>query len=87
MKTVKIALTAIALTLTAAPVASFAAELVDQAPQHQQEIGVVSAGGANSLDGLQSQLAAKAEAAGATSFRINSTTGNNQLHGTAVIYQ
>ncbi|OON39359.1 hypothetical protein BTJ39_13845 [Izhakiella australiensis] len=85
MKSLSIILTAAALITL--PAAGFAAELVAQAPHNQQSIGVVSANGVNNLDSLQAQLSAKADEAGAKSFRITSTTGNNKLHGTAEIFQ
>ncbi|KQN55502.1 DUF1471 domain-containing protein (plasmid) [Erwinia sp. E602] len=85
MKTIKMTLAAIALTTVS--FAGFAADQVSSAPEQQQEIGVVSASGASNLTSLEARLAAKAEQAGAKSFRITSASGNNKLHGTAVIYQ
>ncbi|MCI4182853.1 DUF1471 domain-containing protein, partial [Dickeya dianthicola] len=41
----------------------------------------------NTLDGLQAQLAAKADAAGAKSFQITSVQGDDTLHGNAVLYK
>lgn len=84
MKTLKMTLAAIALTSVS--FAGFAADIVNQEPVNQQQVGVVSASGTN-LSSLESQLAAKADAAGAKSFRITSTTGNNLMHATAEIYQ
>ncbi|MEM6049823.1 YdgH/BhsA/McbA-like domain containing protein [Erwinia sp. P7711] len=84
MKTMKMTLAALALTSLS--FASFAAESVNQEPMNQQQVGVVSATGSN-LSSLESQLATKADAAGAKSFRITSTTGNNRMHATAEIYQ
>ncbi|SLM65150.1 MULTISPECIES: YdgH/BhsA/McbA-like domain containing protein [Dickeya] len=50
-------------------------------------IGSVSAT-AMTLDGLQASLSDKASAAGASEFRIITTTGSdNQLRGVAAIYQ
>jgi hypothetical protein len=43
--------------------------------------------GASDLTSLENSLAAKADAAGAKTFQIISTTGDNKLHGTAVIYK
>jgi hypothetical protein len=51
------------------------------------KIGVVSAEGATTLDGLEAKLAEKAEAAGATGYSITSANTNNKLSGTAVIYK
>ena len=85
MKSIKITLAAVALSgLT---FGAFAAEQVSSDPLNQQKIGTISAQGGSSLDSIEAQLNAKAEAAGAKSFRITSTTGQNKLHGTAVIYQ
>ncbi|WP_038899947.1 multiple stress resistance protein BhsA [Dickeya dadantii] len=51
-----------------------------------QSIGSVSAT-ANTLDGLQANLSEKANAAGAKSFRIiSATSGENQMHGVAELY-
>jgi len=49
--------------------------------------GVIVASGATDLSSLKSQLAAKADAAGAKAFTITSTSGNNLMHATAVIYK
>lgn len=84
MKTLKMTLAAIALTSVS--FAGFAADIVNQEPVNQQQVGVVSASGTN-LSSLEAQLAAKADAAGAKSFRVTSTTGNNRMHATAEIYQ
>lgn len=85
MKTLK--LTLAALTLSTMTFGAFAADVVNSDPLHQQEVGTISAQGGNNLDSLEAQLSAKADAAGAKSFRITSTSGQNRLHGTAVIYQ
>lgn len=85
MKTIKMTIAAIALASVS--FTGFAADLVNSAPQQQQQVGVISAGGASNLSSLEAKLAAKAEQAGAKSFRITSTSGDNKLHGTAVIYQ
>lgn len=84
MKTLKMTLAAIALTSVS--FAGFAADIVGQDPVNQQQVGVISATGTN-LSSLESQLSTKADAAGAKSFRITSTTGNNRMHATAEIYQ
>ncbi|HAU5564658.1 TPA: DUF1471 domain-containing protein [Serratia fonticola] len=84
MKSIKMVLAAVALSSIA--FGSMAVELVNQAPLNQQQIGVVSASGSTNLTSLEHQLSEKASAAGAKSFRITSTSGNNKLNGTAVIY-
>ncbi|PXW53374.1 multiple stress resistance protein BhsA [Grimontella sp. AG753] len=52
-----------------------------------QKMGSVSASGATTLSGLHEELAQKAEAAGAGSYRIVAAGGENQMHGVAVIYK
>lgn len=84
MKSIKLTLAAVALSSIA--FGSMAADLVNEAPLNQQQIGVISASGSTNLTSLENQLAEKASAAGAKSFRITSTSGNNKLNGTAVIY-
>jgi len=86
MKTIKYAVAAVALTTLSFGV--FAAESVTAAQANSMnKIGVVSAEGATTLDGLEARLAAKAEAAGATGYTITSANTNNKLSGTAVIYK
>ncbi|MFS7161773.1 YdgH/BhsA/McbA-like domain containing protein [Serratia proteamaculans] len=85
MKNLKIPLTAI--VLASASFGSFAADLVNSQPADQQKVGVVTVSGASDITTLEAGLAAKADAAGAKSFRIIGAGGSNQLHGTAVIYQ
>jgi ABC-type phosphate transport system substrate-binding protein len=86
MKTIKYAVAAVALTTLS--VGAFAAESLTAAQANSMnKIGVVSAEGATTLDGLEARLAAKAEAAGATGYTITSANTNNKLSGTAVIYK
>ena len=86
MKTIKYA--AIATVLSALSFGAFAAQSINPAnTQGLNKIGVVSADGATTLDGLEAELAAKAEAAGATSYSIISAKTNNKINGTAVIYK
>ncbi|TQI79606.1 uncharacterized protein DUF1471 [Serratia fonticola] len=84
MKNVKMTIAAIALASVS--FGSFAANLVNSQPQDLQKVGVVSVSGATDLTSLENKLSAKADQAGAKSFQIISTTGNNKLHGTAIIY-
>ncbi|NMP28313.1 DUF1471 domain-containing protein [Rahnella sp. SAP-1] len=51
-----------------------------------QDFGTVTATD-NNLDSLEATLAAKATAAGATSYKIIEAGGQNNLHGTAVLYK
>ena len=51
------------------------------------KIGVVSADGATTLDGLEAKLAEKAAVAGATGYSITSAVGKDKMSGTAVIYK
>lgn len=86
MKSIKYIVPALALSFVS--FASIAATQIQHTPSTGlNEIGVVSASSAGTLTDLESALAKKAEDAGATSFLITSATGNNKLHGTAVIYR
>ena len=85
MKTIKYAVAVIALS--ALSFGAFAAqEIAADQTQNLNKIGVVSAQGATTLDGLEARLAAKAEAAGAKAYTITSAHSNNKLSGTAIIY-
>ncbi|HDT2075870.1 DUF1471 domain-containing protein [Enterobacter cloacae] len=86
MKTIKYAVAAVALS--ALSFGAFAAEPVSSTQaQGMNKIGVVSAEGATTLDGLEAKLAEKAAAAGASGYTITSANTNNKLSGTAVIYK
>lgn len=84
MKSIKLSI--IAALLSTVSFAGFAAQQVNYSPVDQQKIGVISATGSSDLTSLENQLSEKAAAAGAKSFRITSTSGDNNLHGTAIIY-
>ncbi|WP_199635411.1 YdgH/BhsA/McbA-like domain containing protein [Serratia sp. PAMC26656] len=84
MKNLKMTLAAIALASVS--FGSFAAELVNTQPAELQKTGVITVSGASDLTSLENKLAAKADEAGAKSFQIISTAGDNKLHGTAIIY-
>jgi multiple stress resistance protein BhsA len=84
MKNIKLAVPAV--ILGSLSFGSMAADLVSSAPDNQQKIGVISATGSTNLASLESQLSEKAQLAGAKSFLITSTSGQNNLHGTAIIY-
>ncbi|WP_263054035.1 multiple stress resistance protein BhsA [[Curtobacterium] plantarum] len=77
----------VAAVLSGLSFASVAAQQVSSAPLDQQKIGVISATGSTNLLSLEQQLSEKASDAGAKSFRITSTSGSNNLHGTAVLYR
>ena len=86
MKTIKYAVAVIALSTLS--FGAFAAQAVNPAQaQGMNKIGVVSADGATTLDGLEAQLAKKAADAGATGYSITSANTSNKLSGTAVIYK
>lgn len=76
-----------AVILSSLSFASFAAVQVQASPAGQQEIGTVAATAGSNLSSLENQLAQKAEASGASSYRITSVTGSDKLHGTAVLYK
>ncbi|VTQ52239.1 Multiple stress resistance protein BhsA precursor [Campylobacter jejuni] len=73
MKSIK--LFAVAVALTAVTFGSVAAQL-----------NTVTAT-STTLDGMESTFAAKAAAAGATSYKIIEAGGQNQIHGTAILYK
>ncbi|MGH1592642.1 multiple stress resistance protein BhsA [Yersinia proxima] len=86
MKNIKYIVPALALSL--ASFASVAATQIQHAPATgSNEIGIVAASNAGTLTELENALAKKADEAGATSYLITSATGNNKLHGTAIIYR
>ena len=85
MKNVKTLIAAV--VLSSISFASFAAVEVQATPAGQQKVGTITATAGTNLGSLEDQLAQKAEAMGASSFRITSVTGPNTLHGTAVIYK
>ncbi|KEY60776.1 YdgH/BhsA/McbA-like domain containing protein [Serratia sp. DD3] len=79
---------ALSAVLSMATFTSFAAESVNQQQSmNLTKAGVVSAGQASTLDTLEQQLAAKAAAQGATSYRIIAAGGNDLLYGSAEIYK
>jgi len=85
MKNVK---TLIAATiLSSLSFASFAAVQVQATPAGQQEIGTVAVTAGTNLSSVENQLAQKAQASGASSYRITSVSGSDKLHGTAVLYK
>lgn len=51
------------------------------------KMGEVSASDALTLDELVNALSEKADAQGASAFKVLSTTGQNKLHGVADIYK
>lgn len=77
----------VAAVLSGLSFASVAAQQVSSTPLDQQKIGVISATGSTNLLSLEQQLSEKASDVGAKSFRITSTSGSNNLHGTAVLYR
>ena len=77
-----------AFIILTAPLGAFAAQSLDTAQtQHHEKIGVISASGATNLSDLEHQLSTKADAAGASAYEITEASGNNLLHGSAIIYK
>lgn len=86
MATMKMILSTVILSF--ASVSSFAAMEITMKPQGMNHIGTVSdSSGATTLSQLNTNLEAKAEAAGAKSYRIIAAGGNNTYFGTAIIYK
>lgn len=85
MKTIKYAVAALALSTLS--FGAFAAQSINPAEaQNLNKIGVVSVQGATTLDGLEAQLAQKAQQAGAKAYSITSANTNGRMSGSAVIY-
>ena len=85
MKTIKYAVAAVALSTLS--FGAFAAQSVSPAEaQSLNKVGVVSVQGATTLDGLETQLAQKAQQAGAKAYSITSANTNGKMSGSAVIY-
>jgi len=82
-----IAMTIAALTLATASFSTLAATEVESAPLTLHSAGIVSASSNGDLSTLQSKLNAKANAAGATSYRIIGASGENRMYGTAELYK
>ncbi|AIR70749.1 multiple stress resistance protein BhsA [Dickeya fangzhongdai] len=81
MKSIKTVVAAVALaTISFGSMAATEVQSVQS-----RDLGTVSAT-AHTLDDLQAQLSAKADAAGAKSFRIITATGDEQLRGVAELY-
>lgn len=78
---------ALAAVLSSLSFASFAAVEVQATPADQHKVGTIAASAGPNLASLEEQLSQKADEMGATSFRITSVSGPNNLHGTAVIYK
>ncbi|MGK3141368.1 multiple stress resistance protein BhsA [Pantoea sp. C2G6] len=76
----------VAALLSSLSFASVAAQSVNCAPLDQQKIEVISATGSSTLTSLEQQLSARGSNAGVKSFRITSTSGSNNLPGTAALY-
>ncbi|MEH0874837.1 DUF1471 domain-containing protein [Pectobacterium cacticida] len=77
---------AAAIVLATATFGASAAEYVSPSQAYNLEKAGVITATANSLDSLQAKLAQKANKAGAKAYTITTATGNNQLRGSAVIY-
>ncbi|WP_054178660.1 multiple stress resistance protein BhsA [Trabulsiella odontotermitis] len=85
MKSIKTLIAA--AVLSSLSFASVAAVEVQSTPANQHKVGTISATAGTNLGSLEDELAQKADAMGAKSYRITSVTGPNTLHGTAVIYK
>lgn len=86
MKIVKIiATSAVLATLS---FSTFAAEQVTKSQTvNLDKIGEVSASDTRSLSALESKLASKADAMGASRYYIVSASNGDNIHGTAIIYK
>ncbi|SUW63722.1 Multiple stress resistance protein BhsA precursor [Buttiauxella agrestis] len=88
MKTSNIIRTSLsALILATAGFANAAEEVNTTQAKELMKIGAVSSGSAYTMNDVDDQIRMKADAAGASSYRITSVGGNNLLHGTATLYR
>ncbi|HEY0208267.1 multiple stress resistance protein BhsA [Acerihabitans sp.] len=85
MKNLTLAIAAIVLSTVS--VGTFAAQEVTSRPAGEHSFGVVSSSTTSNLTDLESQLAAKAAAANATSYRIIGAGGNDTMRGSAELYK
>ncbi|AWH87966.1 multiple stress resistance protein BhsA [Limnobaculum parvum] len=86
MKSIKYIATAAILTTLS--FSTFAAEQVTRSQtENLDKIGTISASDARSLSALESKLAAKADALGASHYYITSASTSENIHGTAIIYK
>lgn len=87
MKTIKYTAAALVLSVISFGAMATAHSVTPAEAKNLQRVGVVAVTGASTLDSLEAKLAAKAEAAGATSYSITSANTDGKMSGTAVIYQ
>lgn len=74
------------VALGLSPLTGFAAQQGTINEAQRPQVIAVNATGSTSLMPLESQLSGKANAAGAKSYRMISTSGSNSLYGTATVY-
>lgn len=87
MKTIKYTAAALVLSVLSFGAMAAAQPVTSAEAQNLQRMGSVAVTGASTLDSLEAKLAAKAEAAGASSYSITSADTDGKMSGTAVIYK
>lgn len=87
MKTIKYTAAALVLSVISFGAMSAAHQVTSVEAHNLQRMGSVAVTGASTLDSLEAKLAAKAEAAGASSYAITSADTDGKMSGTAVIYK
>jgi len=87
MKTIKYTAAALVLSVVSFGALAAAQPVTSIEAHNLQRIGSVAVSGAATLDSLEAKLAAKAEAAGASSYTITSADTEDKVSGTAVIYK
>lgn len=87
MKTIKYTAAALVLSVLSFGAMASVQPVTSAEASTLQRIGSVAVTGASTLDSLEAKLAAKAEAAGASSYEITSANTDGKMSGTAVIYK
>lgn len=87
MNAIKYTTAALVLSIVSFGAMAAAQPVTSTEAHNLQRMGSVAVTGAASLDSLEAKLAAKAEAAGASSYAITSADTNGKMSGTAVIYK
>lgn len=87
MKIIKYTTAALVISVVSFGAMAVAHPVTSAEAHNLQPMGSVAVTGASTLDSLEAKLAAKAEAAGASSYAITSANTSGKMSGTAVIYK
>ena len=87
MKSIKYTAAALVLSIVSLGATAAAHPVTVAEAQNLHTLGSVSVTGASTLDSLEAKLAAKANAAGASAYKITSADTKGKMSASAVIYQ